>query len=32
MSRMRNGVKIDNLTRVGIVEIHKCGGIMLEVF
>ena len=32
MNKMRNGIIIDTLTRVGIVEIDKCGGIMLEVF
>ena len=29
---MRNGVIIDTLTSVDIVEIVKCGGVNLEVF
>ena len=30
--RMRNGIKIDILTSADIVEIVKCGGIILELF
>ena len=32
INRMRDGVIIDTLTSVDIVEIVKCGGIILEVF
>ena len=31
-NRMRNGIIIDTLTSVDIVEIVKCGGVFLEVF
>ena len=30
--KMRNGITIDTLTSIDIVEIVKCGGIILEVF
>ena len=29
---MRNGIIIDNLTGVDIVEVVKCGGVILEVY
>ena len=32
INSMRNGIIIDTLTSVDIVEIVKCGGIILEVF
>ena len=32
INRMRNGIIIDNLTSLDIVEIVKCGGVILEVF
>ena len=32
INRMRNGIIIDTLTSVDIVEIVKCGGVILEVF
>ena len=32
INRMRNGIIIDTLTSVDIVEIVKCGGIILEIF
>ena len=32
IDRMRNGIIIDTLTSVDIVEIVKCGGVILEVF
>ena len=32
INRMRNGIIIDILTSVDIVEIVKCGGIILEIF
>ena len=32
INRMRNGIIIDTLTGVDIVEIVKCGGIILEVY
>ena len=32
INRMRNGIVIDTLTSVDIVEIVKCGGVILEVF
>ena len=32
INRMRNGIIIDSLTSVDIVEIVKCGGIILEVY
>ena len=32
INRMRNGIIIDILTSVDIVEIVKCGGVILEVF
>ena len=32
INRMRNGIIIDTLTSVDIVEIIKCGGVILEVF
>ena len=32
VNRMRNGTVVDNLTSVDIVEIVKCGGVILEVY
>ena len=32
INRMRNGVIIDTLTSVDIVEIVKCGGVILEIY
>ena len=32
INRMRNGIIIDTLTSIDIVEIVKCGGVILEVF
>ena len=32
INRMRNGILIDTLTSIDIVEIVKCGGVMLEVY
>ena len=32
INRMRNGIIIDTLTSVDIVEIVKCGGVILEVY
>ena len=32
INRMRNGIIIDTLTSVDIIEIVKCGGVILEVF
>ena len=32
VNRMRNGIIIDTLTSIDIVEIVKCGGVILEVF
>ena len=32
INRMRNGVIIDTLTNVDIVEVVKCGGVFLQVF
>ena len=32
INRMRNGIIIDTLTNIDIVEIVKCGGIILEVY
>ena len=32
INRMRNGIKADTLTSVDIVEIVKCGGVILKIF
>ena len=32
INRMRNGIKIDTLTSIDILEIVKCGGIILDVY
>ena len=32
INRMRNGIIIDTLTSIDVVEIVKCGGVILEVF
>ena len=32
INRMRNGIIIDTLTGIDIVEIVKCGGIILEIY
>ena len=32
INRMRNGIIIDTMTSVDIVEIVKCGGVILEVY
>ena len=32
INRMRNGIIIDTLTGIDIVEIVKCGGVILEVY
>ena len=32
INRMRNGIIVDTLTSIDIVEIVKCGGVILEVF
>ena len=32
INRLRNGIIVDTLTSVDIVEIVKCGGLILEVF
>ena len=32
INRMRNGIIIDTLTSIDIVEIVKCGGVILEIY